>query len=128
MSRFLLMPSSEKLNLFLMELLMFKSHFLLESGRCKYWISQIFYFPTFSSLTWKKRNPKIYWSDDIWILSYDYLNFSPWPKENWKNKPATLNVIHLLYGALSINSRCYCDSLGWYLSENTNFRIFCFPD
>ena len=127
MARFLLMRSFENSNLFFVEL-MFKSFVRVRQEQILK--ISIFLFSTFSFPKWKKKNFKIFWSDDIWILTYGHLDFSPWPKENWKNnKLATLNAIYLLYVALRTHSDCSCDSLGWYLSENRYFVIsFCFPD
>ena len=58
-----------------------------------------------------------FWVMDVWRLALD-------PVDTGKNKLATLNAIHLLYGVLRATSSCYCDSLGKYLSENTYFRYF----
>ena len=61
---------------------------------------------------------KFFWSDDMWILSYDCQNIRPWANKKWKNNElVTLNAIHLLYGPLRTKPSSYCDSLDWYLSQ-----------
>ena len=88
----------------------------------------LIFFPPYSYVPNERRKISKFFGLMIVDFEYGSQKISFWPNKKLKNnKLATLNGIHLLYGALRTNSICYCDSLSWYLSENNYFRLsFCF--